>query len=231
MWFSRIVVAILSAVLCAGASFSAAAQAPGAMASHSRFWVRAYAEGLLPAGAEIIAPETYETLLETEMRKTLIAYLTAQGYAVKTDKTPDEGDLVLSYDAKTTEGRARRLPQSPVGVTTDPGAVARNDLGGRPVDPGFAPSIRFNRDKGGPPEGPSLELKIAISRGGEAVWTAYAAGDIGEGTRGSAARAVTCGMLAHLGEDAAADEAIFDHEAPDAGDAVESVECSETSPQ
>lgn len=215
---------VLAAAAFSAASISVAAQQTDAAPVQSRGWVRAYAEAPPPPpGTEIFAPKAYETLLETKVRETLIEHLKAQGYRINTDGAAGEGAYVLSYDGKVVEGRGRRLPESPIGVTADPGASVRNELGGPPVDPGIGASIRFKPNKGAGPEDPSVSLKIVLRRGGQAVWTAYAAGDVREGTRFATARAVARGLLAHFGENATIDEATFDLEAPAIAD-VEIVE-------
>ena len=167
---------------------------------HIPGWIKTFAEDVTPVDGAIIAmPASYESVLESDVRKDIMSFLQNAGYVI-VERDAGPGEFALSYHVDVAEGARRRLPQSPIGIGPSDAIGQTEGFGNLPVGDGVAPRLILNRDKGSAPTGPSVDLRLILHDDGKPIWTAYGGAVVGTSTRSIVAKSVVTAMLKNLGK-------------------------------
>lgn len=156
-------------------------------------WLKTFAAAPIDAGERFDAPDYYGSLVEVEARKAMRAGLLARGLSAA--ETDDPRALAFSVHVEEPKPASKRPPTSRLrleSVETDPTDNIR--------DPEVRPFISFGPSERAVAATPMIAVTIYARRGGERVWSGYAAAAPDGAGRAAVARALTDALVARFGE-------------------------------
>lgn len=177
--------------------------------STGSLWAFAEEDTTALRSAPVIAvPDYYETELEGAVRAQIIAFLAERGATVVAD--PADAQFVLTYGAEVDEPTPRRAAGSPLRIAPSRYDETRRDERRLNFDPDDTPrpTLSLGPRSNSTPGEPAVTVTIIVSQDDRRVWSALAENPVAADGRRGAAVAAVAAMLAHWGEDAAADAAI-----------------------
>ena len=170
-------------------------------------WVTTFSTDAAPADAPFVAPDYAGSEIEAMLRSELKKKLAAAGRV----EAPGDQSIRFTIKLDQPSQKVKLPPKSPLqfqSVPIDPSGHLKGDT--------VRPTIAINPNRGAPPDAPTMKVTIYAYRDNIRIWSGFAGAPLEQGvSRHGLARALLDAALAHFGETAKVEDAVFSIDPPE----------------